>query len=83
MTRTNKTRHVAVGTTKKSAATDLPEVIREKGAPGLRGWPAVANHVFPDAGLTDINPELQQFAMDPRRLRITGSSTSGLRRVRR
>jgi len=58
---------VAVGTTKKSAATDLPEVIREKGAPGLRGWPAVASHVFPDAGLTDINPELQQFAMDPRR----------------
>jgi hypothetical protein len=46
---------------------DLAGVIREERAPGLRRWAPVTNHVLRHGGLTYINSELQEFAMDSRR----------------
>ena len=46
---------------------DLADVILQEGAPGLRRGLAPADHVFRDGGLTDVDPEFQQFAMNPRR----------------
>jgi hypothetical protein len=45
---------------------DLADVILQERAPGL-GWRlASAPHVFRDGRLTDVDPEFQQFAMNPR-----------------
>ena len=44
---------------------DLADVILQERAPGLRRGLAPADHVFRDGGLTDVDPEFQQFAMDP------------------
>jgi hypothetical protein len=71
--RTNSKRHVAVGTTKKSAA--LSDMICQERAPRLRRRARVADHVFRDGGLTDLNAHLQQFAMDPRRPRADSPAT--------
>ena len=46
---------------------DLADVIRQERAPRLRWRLATADHVFRDGGLTDVDPEFQQFAMDPGR----------------
>ena len=46
---------------------DLADVIPQERAPGLRGRLAPAPHVFRDGRLTDVDPEFQQFAMNPRR----------------
>jgi hypothetical protein len=35
------------------------------GAGDLRSWPPSLGHVFRDHGLADINPELEQFAVNP------------------
>jgi len=45
----------------------LSHVVRQERAPRLRRWPPMADHVFRDAGLTDVNPEFQEFAVDARR----------------
>jgi hypothetical protein len=41
-------------------------VIPQKGAPGLRRRLSRAHHIFRDRGLTDVEPEFQQFAMNSR-----------------
>jgi len=33
----------------------------------LRRWPPSSGHVFCNRGLADVNPELEQFAVNPRR----------------
>ena len=45
---------------------DLADVILQESAPGLRRGLAPVDHVFGDGGLTDVDPEFQQFAMNPR-----------------
>ena len=45
----------------------LSEVIRQRRTPGLRRWSALGTHVLCDGGLTDVDAELEQFTMDPRR----------------
>jgi len=44
---------------------DLFDVIGQERPPRLRRRTPLANDVFRDAGLTDVDPEFQQFAMDP------------------
>ena len=46
---------------------DLADMIREKRAPGLRGRLTPPHDVLRDGRLTDVDPEFQQFAMNPRR----------------
>jgi len=46
---------------------DLADVIPQERPPGLRGRLAPAPHVSRDRRLTDVEPEFQQFAMNPRR----------------
>src|SRR5205814_5433904 len=41
--------------------------IAKEGPPALRGWPPRLRHVFCYGGLPDIDTELEQFAVDPRR----------------
>ena len=41
----------------------LGDVIREKRAPGLGGWSPTPDQVFRDRGLTDVDAQLQKFAM--------------------
>ena len=45
---------------------DLSHVIRQERAPGLGRRLPLADHVFRDRGLTHVDPEFQQFAVDPR-----------------
>jgi len=42
-------------------------VIVEERPPGLRGWLAAAHHILTDAGLADVDAELEQFAVNVRR----------------
>ena len=42
------------------------QVILQEDSPGLRRW-LPADHVFADAGLTDIDAEFERLAMDARR----------------
>jgi hypothetical protein len=46
---------------------DLPDMIREKRAPRLRGRSSVPEHVFRHRGLTDVDAEFQEFAVNARR----------------
>jgi hypothetical protein len=46
---------------------NLADVIPQEGAPGLRRRSASTNQVFRDRGLTDVDSEFEQFAMNPRR----------------
>src|SRR5258705_7359945 len=43
---------------------DLRGMITQKGAPSLAGWPPSFDHVFGDARLRDLKPELEQFAVN-------------------
>src|SRR5262245_36855320 len=42
-------------------------MVAQKGEPSLRGWPISLDHVLGDAGLSDLEAKLEQFAMDARR----------------
>src|SRR5665811_2034682 len=42
-------------------------MVAQKGAPPLARWAASLDHVFSDARLRDLKPELEQFAVDARR----------------
>jgi len=46
---------------------DLGDLIREKRPPHLRGRSSVPGHVFRHGGLTDVDAELQEFAVNARR----------------
>jgi hypothetical protein len=46
---------------------DVRGVVTQEGAPSLRGRAASLDHVLRDAGLSDLEAELEQFAMDARR----------------
>src|SRR6267378_3195364 len=41
-------------------------MILEEGPPGLRGWLAVANHVFGDRRLGEVDAEFLEFTMNTR-----------------
>src|SRR6202034_3643459 len=43
---------------------DVRRVVAQKGPPSLAGRPPPFDHVFGDAGLRDLKPELEQFAVD-------------------
>src|ERR1035441_4684889 len=43
------------------------QVVFQKGSPRLRRWTPTTGHVFPDAGLADVNAESEKFAVDTRR----------------
>jgi hypothetical protein len=42
-------------------------MIDQKGAPSLAWRPPSLDHVFGDAGLRNLEPELEQFSVDARR----------------
>jgi hypothetical protein len=46
---------------------DTIGLIAKKGLPALGRWPPSLGPVFCNRGLTDIDPELEQFAMNPGR----------------
>src|ERR1700736_470071 len=46
---------------------DAVGMISDKGSPALGRRVFSPDHVFGDAGLADLNAELKQLAMDPRR----------------
>src|SRR5258707_1718030 len=46
---------------------DAVGMIADKGSPALRRRGSSPDHVFGDAGLADLDAELKQLAMDPRR----------------
>src|SRR6266480_4781868 len=46
---------------------DVRCVVTHEGAPSLRGRAASLDHVLRDAGLSDLEAELEQLAMDARR----------------
>ena len=43
---------------------DTIGMIAKKGLPALRRWPPSLGHVFCNRGLANIDPELEQFAMN-------------------
>jgi hypothetical protein len=53
-----------VGTVEEVDGDQLRDVILQKGAPGLRRRLAAAHHVFADAGLADIDAELEQLTVN-------------------
>ena len=56
-----------VGTTKKSIATILLDVVLEERPPGWRRRLAAADHVLLDGGLGDVDTDLAQLTDDARR----------------
>jgi hypothetical protein len=46
---------------------DAVSMVAKKGLPSLRRRASLAGHILGDAGLADLDAELEQFAMDPRR----------------
>lgn len=48
---------------------DLRNVIPQEGPPSLRRRVLPTDLILRHTGLTDLNPEFQQFAVDPRRTR--------------
>ena len=46
---------------------DTVGVIAKEGFPALRRWPPSLCHVFCYSRLADVDPELEQFAVNPRR----------------
>src|SRR5215510_9056971 len=47
--------------------SQLRYVIVKERSPRLRRWLRMAGHVFGNRSLRDLNPEFEQFAVDPRR----------------
>ena len=43
---------------------DRVRMIAQKRSPGLRRWPAMADHVLGDRRLGDLEPKLEQFTVD-------------------
>src|SRR5258707_6416337 len=43
---------------------NVRRVVTQEGSPSLAGWPPPIDHVFGDARLRDLKPELEQFAVD-------------------
>src|SRR6266516_4725209 len=43
---------------------NVRRVVTQEGSPSLAGWPPSLDHVFGDARLRDLKPELDQFAVD-------------------
>src|SRR4051794_1376693 len=41
-------------------------VILQKSPPGLRGWFSMPHHILGDRGFGDLDPQLEQLAMNPR-----------------
>ena len=46
---------------------DTVGMIAKEGLPALRRWPPSSGHVFCNRGLADVDPKLEQFAVNPRR----------------
>jgi len=64
-TKTNRIWKVAEGNGEEVDRDQVPEVILQKGSPGLRGWPLVARHVFGHCGLRNLDAQLEELAMNP------------------
>src|SRR6202161_2608331 len=43
---------------------NVRRVVTQEGLPSLAGWPPPFDHVLGDAGLRDLKPELEQFAVN-------------------
>ena len=43
---------------------DRVRMVAQKRSPGLRRWPAMANHVLGNGRLGDLEPKLKQFTVD-------------------
>ena len=43
---------------------NVRRVVTQEGPPSLAGWPPSFDHVFSDARLRDLKPELEQFAVN-------------------
>ena len=56
-----------MGTVKKSMETVWFEAVLEERAPGLRRGLAAAHHVLANAGLAEVDAELEQLTVDPGR----------------
>ena len=46
--------------------SELRDVIVEERLPGLRRWFRMANHIFGDGSLRNVNSQLHKLAMNPR-----------------
>ena len=64
---TYSSRNDTVATTNMSIAAIPAALIAQEAAPGRRRPPSSSHHVLGDGGLADLDAELEQFAMDPRR----------------
>src|ERR1700758_658843 len=52
------------GHRKEVDGDQLGDVILQKGAPGLRGRLVAAHHIFADAGLADVDDQLEQLPVN-------------------
>src|SRR6478672_7782784 len=43
---------------------NVRRMVTQEGSPSLAGWPPSFDHVFGDARLRDLKPQLEQFAVD-------------------
>src|SRR6516162_313810 len=55
------------GDDKQIYRCDTVGMITKEGLPALRRWPPSPGHVFWNGGLADVDPKLEQFAVNPRR----------------
>src|SRR5215467_11675116 len=55
------------GDDKQVYRRDTVGMIAKEGLPALRRWPPFPGHVFCNRSLADIDPKLEQFAVNPRR----------------
>ena len=55
------------GDDKQVYRRDSVGLIAKEGLPALRRWPPFPGHVFCNRSLADIDPKLEQFAVNPRR----------------
>src|SRR5262245_57396848 len=61
--------------------SQLRYVIAEERSPRLRWWLPMPDHVFGNRSLRDLNSELEQFAVDPRRTPKTVLTAHGSNQV--
>src|SRR5215471_4940764 len=55
------------GDDKQVYRRDTIGMIAKEGLPALRRWPPSPGHVFCNCGLADVDPKLEEFAVNPRR----------------
>jgi hypothetical protein len=53
------------GDDKQVYRCDTIGMMAKEGFPALRWWPPFPSHVFCNGSLADVDPELEQFAVNP------------------